>query len=826
LDSITVVEVAGVIRDVTGREMEYTEVAALKLTDAQKLTSSLTTADSAYLSGHHAPVLAKSAHDNPQHTTIDIKDADKGTHPQQCQAERGQRCLWVGSISCWALPLIGVLYVGALASLAAFPVLKYTVQFAEDHGYWAALPIVPLMWLAWCTMMCVATAVTSRVFMPSQRGWAPLRIGSVRFLRWRMVTCLINFTTALCVQPLRGTTFLVWWYRSLGACIGRGVYIDTTDVSDADLLVVGDDVAISEGVTICCHEVREGHLCFGRVSISDNCIIQPCAVLTPGMDIPKGSTVPPLASAPGAAFEPSSTSGHHPSVGLHRVMVAALQCVGLYLVGIATALAAYLGFYVLALLLQSATPQLVDGSSVVDAPAGYVVYALVALTSPLYLALLPPLLQVNGDFAALVFQRSLDIYGMFGFIVLFPISFLAFGAALMGITILLKWILVGRMTPGVVERRSWLGVRLWLTQRLMDGAFLRFVGLLTGSEGLNMYLRLLGARIGWFTGIWAYYSVADPDMLHVGSAVHIGVLSNPITQAPVDACQTVIGQVDLGSKALIGMGSVVMPNTHIGVGTTLGARAATQPDDTLEGSMLYMGAPAKALAQQDTSGDYTPKGFWQNATYWAVPWLQPFVAALVVAVAAYGTAGAAVVIISRHGTWQALLALPALFPVFAGIALSCSVVLKWALLWQTKPGERVKFGWVWTIRSILWAVEVMLTQTCLETVRGTAWYNGYLRLRGASVGSNVHIDTFSFLQDSDTVSLADGVAIGRNATVFGHVGSYRKGEFVLAFQHTSFGQDSVVGTRAVILPGLVLPPGATLPTHKLGLPPASAPQMI
>ena len=52
-----------------------------------------------------------------------------------------------------------------------------------------------------------------------------------------------------------------------GARIGRNVYIDSVDMSDFDLVNIGDDVAINEGATLLGHYFKDGLLHFGEVRL-------------------------------------------------------------------------------------------------------------------------------------------------------------------------------------------------------------------------------------------------------------------------------------------------------------------------------------------------------------------------------------------------------------------------------------------------------------------------------------------------------------------------------------------------------------------------------
>jgi acetyltransferase-like isoleucine patch superfamily enzyme len=50
-----------------------------------------------------------------------------------------------------------------------------------------------------------------------------------------------------------------------GAHIGENVVIDTLDVTDFDLISIGDNVAIGEGATVMGHYYKDGFLHFDEV---------------------------------------------------------------------------------------------------------------------------------------------------------------------------------------------------------------------------------------------------------------------------------------------------------------------------------------------------------------------------------------------------------------------------------------------------------------------------------------------------------------------------------------------------------------------------------
>ena len=50
-----------------------------------------------------------------------------------------------------------------------------------------------------------------------------------------------------------------------GARIGRGCFIDSLELTDCDLLNIGDEVVVNEGASLIGHYFKDGHLHFGEV---------------------------------------------------------------------------------------------------------------------------------------------------------------------------------------------------------------------------------------------------------------------------------------------------------------------------------------------------------------------------------------------------------------------------------------------------------------------------------------------------------------------------------------------------------------------------------
>ncbi|SPE59315.1 hypothetical protein SBV1_3110002 [Verrucomicrobia bacterium] len=70
------------------------------------------------------------------------------------------------------------------------------------------------------------------------------------------------------VGALSGTPFLCWYFRALGARIGRRVYMETTDFSEFDLASIGDEAALNADCTIQTHLFEDRVMKMDRIDVA------------------------------------------------------------------------------------------------------------------------------------------------------------------------------------------------------------------------------------------------------------------------------------------------------------------------------------------------------------------------------------------------------------------------------------------------------------------------------------------------------------------------------------------------------------------------------
>jgi len=151
----------------------------------------------------------------------------------------------------WALRTNGLLGV---AAVAAALVPTYALF---------ALSVIP--WSALATRVTGAHTPDAAEMRIDDFDW-PL-------LTWARYMVATHLVRVLAGTLFRGSPIWTWHLRLNGARVGRRVWVNTTFISDHNLLDLGDDVVIGADVHISGHTVERGMLKTGRVRLGRGAMI-------------------------------------------------------------------------------------------------------------------------------------------------------------------------------------------------------------------------------------------------------------------------------------------------------------------------------------------------------------------------------------------------------------------------------------------------------------------------------------------------------------------------------------------------------------------------
>ncbi|MDE3067992.1 MAG: amino acid adenylation domain-containing protein [Verrucomicrobiota bacterium] len=164
------------------------------------------------------------------------------------------------------LPSAGFIFVTAT-------VLTADVKLCAVAGPGATLALLPLVYAACCAG--VALGVVSVKWMVIGRYRPFVRpLWSAFVWRLEFVNALYEFlTTPLALDALQGTPFLPWYFRLLGARVGRRVYAHTTGLLEWDLTEIGDEAALNDDCVLQTHLFEDRILKGSRLRVGAGCVV-------------------------------------------------------------------------------------------------------------------------------------------------------------------------------------------------------------------------------------------------------------------------------------------------------------------------------------------------------------------------------------------------------------------------------------------------------------------------------------------------------------------------------------------------------------------------
>lgn len=157
------------------------------------------------------------------------------------------------------------------------------------------------------------------------------------------------------------------------------------------------------------------------------------------------------------------------------------------------------------------------------------------------------------------------------------------------LAVLAKWLLIGRWKPGAIPVWGLHYFRIWFANLFVRSAPPL---LFPGTPIYNIYLRLLGARIGTNTVIRAKSMPLCTDLVSIGSNTIVRANSLLATHT-AENNRLHFGSIELGSDVVVGEGSIVCQNTRIAEGGQLGHASSLQSGQMIPAGTRYHGSPAQ-----------------------------------------------------------------------------------------------------------------------------------------------------------------------------------------------------------------------------------------
>jgi non-ribosomal peptide synthetase-like protein len=185
--------------------------------------------------------------------------------------------------------IIPVMCAVALA-VAVLGALAYAWQ---TYGAWvAALAAGPVLFAA--AVVAAATATAAKWLLVGRFRVADRALWTSFVWRNELADTFVEVLAApWLVRFGTGTPLLTAWLRTLGAKIGRGVWLETYWLPEYDLVRLGDGATVNRGCVVQTHLFHDRVMSMDQVTLGAGAALGPHGIVLPGASIGARTTIGP-----------------------------------------------------------------------------------------------------------------------------------------------------------------------------------------------------------------------------------------------------------------------------------------------------------------------------------------------------------------------------------------------------------------------------------------------------------------------------------------------------------------------------------------------------
>ena len=175
--------------------------------------------------------------------------------------------------------------------------------------------LFPLMYLV-CGLIASAFVIAAKWLLIGRYIPTEKPLWSTFVWRTELLTALHeNLANSFLVKLLTGTPWICWFFRFMGAKIGSRVFLDTTYLTEFDLISIGDDVALNDSCTVQTHLFEDRVMKMSNIHIGANCSVGSGSVVLYDTVMQEGSTLGDLSLLMKGESLPAGTHWHGTPAG-------------------------------------------------------------------------------------------------------------------------------------------------------------------------------------------------------------------------------------------------------------------------------------------------------------------------------------------------------------------------------------------------------------------------------------------------------------------------------------------------------------------------------
>jgi non-ribosomal peptide synthetase-like protein len=466
------------------------------------------------------------------------------------------RKLW--SLSNGLLFMVSIFIIPLVTMIAYFPgmMLIAHVDYTSDDYTFLLLTII--VGVSFILLLTVIISVAKWMLLGNlKEGQYP--VNSFFYYKKWFFDQLMKLSLQV-IGTLYTTLYLQKWFKTLGVKMGKRVEISTVEFISPDLLVTGDECFIADSVSVGASHVRNGIITIAKTYIGNRTFVGNSAVISPGTVLKDGVLVGVLSKmrkedipvkagtswfGSPAVYLPNRDINH--DFSLERTYHPSRK------------------LFTLRYIIE---------------------FFRVILPATLFILLAA---LITNIVSYLQVEKSLS-----ELLLLFPFLYLIAGGVATFITVLLKWIIIGKYKP--CNKPLWSGF-VWRSE-LVTGLYenflvLFFLNMLTGTPFIKYPLRLLGCKLGKRTCIFTT-QITEFDLIHLGDDSAVNDNCTLQTHLFEDRVMK-MSNVNIGKGCSVGGMSVVLYDSVMEDKSILEPLSVLMKSETLPAGTVFRGAPAKKV---------------------------------------------------------------------------------------------------------------------------------------------------------------------------------------------------------------------------------------
>ena len=375
------------------------------------------------------------------------------------------------------------------------------------------------------------------------------------------------------------------------------------------------------------------------------------------------------------------------------------------------------------------------------------------------------------------------------FILILLLTVFAWMAFFTILSIIVKWTVIGRYREGRHPLWSWYYFRFWLAGKIIG---LTPVSLFSGTPFINIYFRLMGAKIGKDV-----YMGTDQirifDLLHVGENTSISRQANLLGYAVRDG-ELIIGNITIGTNCFVGACSVISENSGMEDNSSLSELSLLSSGEIIPENDFWLGSPALKTDKKDEERKAGVKP--AKSLPYPIYILLQTVAVIFLLIYPFGLTIPFAIVFIKIFTYMGLgLAMLSLLPSAAMYIILFHVFItlfKWIIIGQSKEEECSIYSFRYVQK---WTVDILIGQSLIffRSLYATIYLSAWLRTLGVKIGKASEISTVNQL-NTDLLDIGGGSFLADSITI----GTPEVHNKIMSIRKISIGEKTFLGNSAVI----------------------------